>query len=70
MTELSEIIDAASDDGYSISNLLRKVQTVAHRLKARSVSDWVKWELFGYQDSTPVPSYRAASSARQLRECG
>lgn len=36
MTKLTEIIDAASDDAFT-SNLLRKVQTVAYRLRAKNL---------------------------------
>lgn len=58
MTKLSEIIDAASNDDFSTTNLLRKVQIVAHRLKAESVTLWVKSELFGYPKDETVPAYR------------
>lgn len=58
MTKLAEIIDAASDDSFTTSNLLRKVQTIAFRLKAESLGKWSQRELFGYKDGDPVPSYR------------
>jgi hypothetical protein len=58
MTKLTEIIDAASDDDFTTSNLLRKVQTVAHRLQAENLGKWSQRELFGYKEGDPVPAYR------------
>jgi hypothetical protein len=58
MTKLTEIIDAASDDTFTTSNLLRKVQTVAHRLQAENLGQWSQRELFGYKKGDPVPAYR------------
>lgn len=58
MSKLAEIIDAASDDAFTTSNLLRKVQTVAHRLHAENLESWVRRELFGYKNGEPVPTYR------------
>ncbi|MDQ0867411.1 AbiTii domain-containing protein [Arthrobacter globiformis] len=58
MTKLTEIIDAASDDAFTTSNLLRKVQTVAFRLQAENLGKWAQRELFGYKEGEPVPTYR------------
>lgn len=58
MTKLIEIIDAASDDAFTTSNLLRKVQTVAFRLRAENLQKWAQRELFGYRQGDPVPAYR------------
>ena len=58
MTKLTEIIDAASDDAFTTSNLLRKVQTVAFRLRAESLEGWVRKELLGYGEGDPIPAYR------------
>ncbi|MEI2276078.1 hypothetical protein OHC50_01155 [Paenarthrobacter ilicis] len=58
MTKLTEIIDAASDDSFTTSNLLRKVQTVAFRLQAENLGKWSQRELFGFKEGDPVPSYR------------
>ncbi|WP_248761345.1 hypothetical protein [Pseudarthrobacter sp. SSS035] len=58
MTKLTEIIDAASDDAFTTSNLLRKVQTVAYRLRAENLGGWAQRELFGYKSDGTVPTYR------------
>lgn len=58
MTKLTEIIDAASDGTFTTSNLLRKVQTVAFRLRAEELGAWSQRELFGYKSTDPVPGYR------------
>lgn len=58
MTKLTEIIDAASDGSFTTSNLLRKVQTVAFRLRADELGEWSQRELFGYKNDDPVPAYR------------
>lgn len=58
MTKLTEIIDAASDDAFTTSNLLRKVQTVAFRMQAENLGEWARRELFGYKNDDPVPTYR------------
>jgi hypothetical protein len=58
MTKLTEIIDAASDDDFTTSNLLRKVQTVAYRLRAENLGSWAQRELFGYKTGDTVPAYR------------
>jgi hypothetical protein len=58
MTVLDEIIDGATNDAVSTSNLLRKVQVVAHRLGATELTEWVKSELNGYRDISSLPLYR------------
>ncbi len=59
MSVLDEIIDGATNDSVSTSNLLRKVQIVAHRLKATAIEAWVRQELNGYEDVEHLPKYRA-----------
>jgi hypothetical protein len=59
VNQLQEIIAGATDDGVSTSNLLRKVQVVAHYLKAEDVTKWVRSELNGYPYAEPFPMYRA-----------
>jgi len=56
---LDEIIDGATDDALSTSNLLRKVRTVAHRLGAEEILKWVDRELNGYNSVEDLPPYRA-----------
>ena len=58
MSLLDEIITASTDDSVSTSNLLRKVQVVAHRLGATDILAWVQRELDGYTDMADMPSYR------------
>ena len=56
---LDEVIAGATDDAVSTSNLLRKVQVIAHHLKATDVTQWVKSELSGFPDVASLPTYRA-----------
>ncbi|MET4099837.1 hypothetical protein ABIB37_002074 [Agrococcus sp. UYP10] len=58
MSLLDDIIDGATDDSVSTSNLLRKVQVVAHRLGADDILKWVQRELNGYPDPEDLPPYR------------
>lgn len=59
MSLLDEIIFGATDDRVSTTNLLRKVQVVAHYLEAADVTEWVKFELNGYPTVDSLPTYRA-----------
>ena len=58
MSLLDEIIGGAADDAVSTSNLLRKVQIVAHRVGSAELTSWVKNELNGYEDTSALPNYR------------
>jgi hypothetical protein len=58
MTLLDDIISGATDDSVSTSNLLRKVQIVAHRLRAGEITAWVQNELNGYDVSDSLPVTR------------
>lgn len=60
---LDDIIDGASSDGVTTTNLLRKVQIVAHRVGATELRDWVRAELDGYNEDTPLPEYRGPYAA-------
>ncbi|MCM3522217.1 MULTISPECIES: hypothetical protein [unclassified Curtobacterium] len=60
MSLLDEIIDGATNDSVSTSNLLRKVQVAAARLGAQEVVTWVRNELNGYPAVDDLPTYRAA----------
>ena len=56
---LDDIIDGATTDAVSTSNLLRKVQVVAHRLNADDIKAWAQRELMGYENVADLPRYRA-----------
>jgi hypothetical protein len=58
MTLLQEIIDHSTDDNVSTTNLLRKVEIAAHRLKASELLNWSRNELNGYPSTVSIPSYR------------
>lgn len=58
MTLLDDIISGATEDSVSTSNLLRKVQVVAHRLEAAEITAWVHSELNGYTDKNALPTVR------------
>jgi hypothetical protein len=55
---LDEIIDGASSGAVSTTNLLRKVQTLAHRIGAGDLTAWVRAELQGYEPDAAIPAYR------------
>lgn len=59
---LDEIIEGATNDSVSASNLLRKVQVVAHRLGSEHLTAWVKNELNGYEGTSGLPQYRKGLS--------
>lgn len=62
---LDQIIDGASDDSVSTSNLLRKVQVVATRMGADDIIMWAKFELNGYPNQEAIlPPYRASQRVR------
>jgi hypothetical protein len=58
MTLLDDIISGATDDAVITSNLLRKVQVVAHRLGATEITAWVQSELNGYEAADALPITR------------
>ncbi|MGR0320427.1 AbiTii domain-containing protein [Agromyces sp. ZXT2-3] len=62
MTLLDDIIDAATNSSIPATDLLRKVQVVAHRLGAAEVVQWVKQELAGYPQSADLPEYRVMNT--------
>jgi hypothetical protein len=55
---LTEIQTAATDPGVPLSDLLRKCQILAFRLRHEPFKEWVAHELNGYPDETPLPKYR------------
>lgn len=59
MSPLDEIIDGASNNAVTTSNLLRKVKVVAHRLGADDIRVWTDRELFGYSAEDLLPEYRS-----------
>lgn len=58
MSLLDEIIDGASSDATSTSNLLRMVKIASHRLGAEDIRRWADRELFGYESDATLPEYR------------
>jgi hypothetical protein len=55
---LTDIQAAATDPGVPLSDLLRKCQILAFRLRHEPFKDWVAHELGGYPDDATVPRYR------------
>jgi hypothetical protein len=55
---LDEIQVAATDPSHSLSDLLRKCQILAFRLRHEPFKDWVSHELNGYPDDATLPDYR------------
>jgi hypothetical protein len=56
---LAEIQAAAVDPHHSVSDLLRKCQILAFRLKHEPFKQWVAHELNGYPNEASLPAYRA-----------
>jgi hypothetical protein len=66
MDLLSDIQGAAVDPGHSLSDLLRKCQILAFRLRHEPFKNWVGHELNGYLNDGSLPPYRG-SMRGQLR---
>jgi hypothetical protein len=58
MSLLDEIQAAATDPSHSLSDMLRKCQILAFRLRHEPFKSWVNHELNGYPAGVTVPSYR------------
>lgn len=58
MSLLTEIQAAATDPTVSLSDLLRKCQILAFRLRHEPFKQWVSHELNGYPDEATLPAYR------------
>lgn len=58
MSLLTEIQAAATDPTVSLSDLLRKCQILAFRLRHEPFKQWVSHELNGYPDEATLPTYR------------
>ncbi len=59
MDLLADIQTAAVDPSHSVSDLLRKCQVLAFRLKHEPFKQWVAYELNGYPNEASLPTYRA-----------
>lgn len=60
MTLLDEISAAATDPSQSLSDMLRKCQILASRLRHEPFKEWVIHELNGYPDEAALPIYRGS----------
>lgn len=60
MSLLVGIQVAATDPSHSLSDLLRKCQILAFRLRHEPFKGWVGYELNGYPDGATLPPYRAS----------
>lgn len=63
MSILGDIQRAATDPAHSTSDLLRKCQILAFRLRHEPFKQWVAHELNGYPDDAVLPSYRGPFQA-------
>jgi len=57
---LDDIQVAATDPSHSLSDLLRKSQILAFRLRHEPFREWVAHELNGYPDDAGLPDYRGS----------
>ena len=48
-------ISAEKDD---VLTVLRKTKRLASKLRRKDISDWLRWELSGYDDPKAIPDYR------------
>lgn len=57
---LESIIDGATEDAVSTSNLLRKIVVVSHRIQSTETLAWAESEIAGYDTESPdkLPEYR------------
>lgn len=60
MTLLADIQAAAVDQTHSLSDLLRKCQILAFRLRHEPFKTWVSHELNGYPNDATLPPYRSS----------
>jgi hypothetical protein len=58
MDLLADIQTAAVDPTHTLSDLLRKCQILAFRLRHEPFKEWVAHELNGYPDEATLPTYR------------
>lgn len=58
MTLLREIQTEVSTSGGDLATILRKCKILAARLGSAEFARWVTWELDGYPEDQPIPSYR------------
>lgn len=61
MKLIDETIELVSDSEAPLASAFIKAQIIAHKLKDREFSQWVRGELQGYADRDLVPDYRAAA---------
>ncbi len=60
MSLLDDIQAAATGPSHSLSDLLRKCQILAFRLRHEPFKEWVTHELNGYPDDSVLPDYRGS----------
>jgi hypothetical protein len=53
-----QLQDAALNPGVAISDLLRMALATATKLDVSEIEEWLRHELDGYRNDTPVPEYR------------
>jgi hypothetical protein len=58
VTLLDDIQTDATDRSVTLSDLLRKCQILAYRLRHEPFKEWVAHELTGYPDEAALPAYR------------
>lgn len=61
MDILRVIKEQILDDSIKLSSILRKVRVLADTTKTKTLENWVKFEINGYQNIQDVPEYRTFS---------
>ena len=57
----------ACDESVNVLNLLRKAQVVSTLLKVRSISEWLRQEMEGYDLNEEIPEYRKVTGRIMYR---
>ncbi|PMQ04220.1 hypothetical protein DyAD56_16145 [Dyella sp. AD56] len=65
MQSIDDLINALSDTSVSLTSSLLRAQVLAHQLGDQELLGWVKGELSGYRDDSPLPAYRARRGITQ-----
>ncbi|MGB3258433.1 MAG: hypothetical protein WBA72_10655 [Ornithinimicrobium sp.] len=58
-TAMSVAIDALSDPDVQVQDALRRLYVATRRMEASGLSEWLRSELNGYEEGSPLPDYRS-----------
>lgn len=70
MIAIHTLIDELVDSKTTVAHALTKAKLIAHRIKARELSEWAAKELGGYSADDKLPSYRSLSCTVKALQVG